>query len=121
MGADVSSTVCSICGKEAATTWQFCDHIKNKYSRKAYKLDNGQRRIAYEVCNDVIFRELSTVDDPADKNALVQDSVFDIHQALSQPQHKLSSKEVYEISSFVAKYAKQIPESVAQLLYKGLV
>jgi hypothetical protein len=119
MGADVSSTVCSICGKEAATTWQFCDHIKGKYSRKAYKLDNGQRRIAYEICKDVIFRELSTVDDPADKTALVQDTVFDISQALSRPT-KLSSMEVYEVSSFVAKYAKQIPESVAKLIYQGL-
>lgn len=120
MGADVSSTTCSVCGKEAATTWQFCDHIKNKYSRKAYKLDNGQRRIAYEICNDVIFRELSTVDDPADKNALVQDSVFDIHQALNQPGTKLSSRQIHEVSSFVAKFAKQIPESVAQIIYQAI-
>jgi hypothetical protein len=61
MGCLCESTTCSMCGHTAHVPADFCVHIKNKYARAD--------KTAFEYCNDVIFRELSIVADPADKKA----------------------------------------------------
>lgn len=110
MGADVKSTTCNVCGKTASTTFQLCPHIRSKFSRKKYRLPDGRMVIAYEICNGTIFRELSTVDDPADKNALVQEGLLDI------PMSKFSSNELSDISRYIINNIGKMPDSVAKAL-----
>lgn len=114
MGADVESTTCNICGKTAATTFQLCPHIRSKFSRKKYQMPDGSLRVAFEVCNGTIFRELSTVDDPADKNALVQEGLLDFQMS------KMSSNEIADISRYVINNIGRMPNSVAKALCQAL-
>jgi len=111
MGCDVSSTTCSVCGKVATTTWDFCEHVRSKHSGREYDVGNGLRRRAFEICNDVIFAELSCVDEPADKSAVVQDgliSVGDYNPNLSL------------IASYVANNPRAIDEQLAGIFNKIL-
>jgi len=120
MGADVASTTCSICGNVSNNVWQFCDHIKNKYSGREYKID-GISRVAGELCNETVFQELSVVSDPADKLAVIQEGLLSpVIKAVSvesvKDLAKLSEKEVKEILSFTAKFAKDIPNTLAKII-----
>jgi len=119
MGADVESTTCNICGHTASTTFQLCPCIRNKFSRKKYNLSGGRSAVAFEICNGTIFRELSTVDDPADKNALVQDRLLSVAANASNP-YNLSNREVNDIFRFVAKNGAALPEALSKLLYSVL-
>ena len=65
MGCDVESTQCSVCDRIATNTFQFCDHVRGKLSKKAYPLEGGGQRRAFEWCIGTIFAEESAVDDPA--------------------------------------------------------
>jgi hypothetical protein len=113
MGADVESTMCNICGNVATTTWSFCDHIRKKHNKIPYTMADGSTRIAGELCKGTIFQELSVVADPADKTAVIQDGILSILKAAST-----SDQDVQEIVKFTAKYAKEIPESLAMILNK---
>jgi len=64
MGCICESTTCSKCGNIAKYESQYCDHIKAKYSPLNFNKE------AFEWCNGVTFRELSHVENPADKTAL---------------------------------------------------
>lgn len=118
MGCDVESTECSICGKVATTTFQFCDHVRGKLSKQAYPLDVGGKRRAFEWCLGTIFAELSGVDDPADKDANVQDGLLQV--ADYRAGLGLTANGVNEISVYVAKNFQQIPESLASLINSAL-
>ena len=117
MGCDVDSTECSICGKVAYSTFQFCEHIISKLARRPYPINEGKcHRRAFEWCNGTIFAELSAVDDPADKDAEIQEGIL---QVTTQNLHRgsnLTDPEICEIASFVVRNAKTIPESVAKLI-----
>jgi len=121
MGADVESTTCSICGNESTNVWQFCDHIKNKYSGRTYKVD-GVDRIAGELCNRTIFQELSVVSDPADKNASIQEGLLVpmLKAANTEEVLNISSDELKEILSFTARFAKDLPNSLAKIIANTL-
>jgi hypothetical protein len=111
MGCDVTDTECSVCGKVASTKLQFCEHVRGKHSRRAYPISGGERK-ASEWCRGTVFAELSAVDDPADKDAEIQEGLLRI--AMANP--SLTDQEIHEISSFVARNASQIPESLAGLI-----
>ena len=119
MGCDVDSTECSCCGRVATNTFQFCEHVRGKQSRREYDLDGGIKRKAFEWCLGTIFAELSGVDDPADKDAKVQGDLLRI--AARDPLGKsLTDQEIREITAFVAQYANSIPEPVAGLINSAL-
>lgn len=63
MGCVVDRTVCSVCGNEAKTETQFCEHIRQKYGAWYGK--------AWEWCKGVWYKELSYVKQPADERALL--------------------------------------------------
>ena len=67
---DAEYTTCNVCGKKANTPSEFCDHIK------FYKGKDFEGKIAFEWCEGVTFVEESSVDDPADKNALTQETIL---------------------------------------------
>ena len=70
MGCDAEFTTCNVCEKKANTPSEFCDHIK------FYKGKDFEGKIAFEWCEGVTFVEESSVDDPADKNALTQEIIL---------------------------------------------
>jgi hypothetical protein len=107
MGADVTSTTCNICGHTASTELQFCSHVRDKFRRLSYKMDDGSMRLAGELCNGTIFQELSVVSDPADKTAVIQEGLLHIQKAASG---KLT--DVQSLASFATKYAHEMPESL---------
>lgn len=111
MGADVEATRCNIigCDTVAHTEYQFCDHIKRKMSRKPIKMDNGNYRIAGEICLGTVFQEISGVDDPADRTAEVQDGLLRIVADKSKNQHR-------ELVAFALKHHKELPDSLAGLI-----
>lgn len=116
MGCDVSDTECSVCGRIATNTLQFCDHVRGKHSRRAYPLDGGKgERKASEWCRGTIFAELSAVDDPADKDASIQEGLLRI----ASSDLSLTDRDLCEISSFVARHANQIPESLAAVINRA--
>jgi len=118
MGCDVESTECAICGKIATSAFQFCDHVRSKLARRSYPLDGGGTRVAFEWCKGTVFAELSAVDDPADKSAEVQEGILRI--ASTDYGLTLTRAQVNEISSFVARNASMIPESLAGLINSAL-
>jgi hypothetical protein len=63
MGCVVEKTVCSVCGNEAKTESQFCEHIRQKFGAWYGK--------AWEWCRGVWYKELSYVRQPADEKALL--------------------------------------------------
>lgn len=60
MGCVCGQTRCSVCNNVAKSEAEYCNHIKNKFIT----------RQAFEWCEDVWYRELSIVRNPADKKAI---------------------------------------------------
>ncbi len=115
MGCDVGSTECSICGKVASNTFQFCDCVRSKLAKMPLPLKSGGTRRAFEWCNGTIFAELSAVDDPADKSAEIQEGI--LHVASTTPAlFELTEAGAYEIAEFAAKNAANLPEPLAGLI-----
>jgi len=114
MGADVESTTCNICGKVASTTFEFCSHIRDKYSRREYRMADGSMRLGGELCNGTVFQELSVVSDPADKSATVQDGLLSIYKAASKK--RLTASETQEVVDFAIKYADRIPSVLVTVI-----
>ena len=117
MGCDVESTECSVCGKIAMTSFQFCEHVLGKHAKVAYPLEDGGSRRAFEWCNGTIFAEESAVDDPADPTAEVQDGLL---QAIAKGSHSLTAKDVREITAFIVRHPRDIPESLARVITSAL-
>lgn len=116
MGCDVTDTECSVCRNVAANNLQFCDCVRGKHSRRAYPIGGGKERKASEWCRGTIFAELSAVDDPADKDAEIQEGLL----RLASHDLSLTDHDLCEISSFVARNANQIPEALAGLINSAL-
>lgn len=70
MGCSADFTICSICNHKASSPSEFCNHIR---FHKGKEFDG---KVAFESCEGVVFEEESSVDDPADKNALIQDVIL---------------------------------------------
>lgn len=104
MGCDVEATECSACGNVASTTLQFCNCVRKKHARKPVKWLDGSFRPAFEWCLGTRFAELSAVDDPADKEAEIQEGLL----AISASNNK------QDIARFVANHAKDISEDLAK-------
>jgi hypothetical protein len=119
MGADVEATCCNVCGNVASTTFQFCNHVKDKFSRREYRMDDGSYRIAGELCMGTVFQELSVVADPADKTAVIQDGLLSIQKAASVM--NLSNSEIQELVAYTVRNAKVMPESLARILNSVLL
>ncbi len=121
MGCDVEATMCSIpeCGRIATTVWQFCDHIKNKHARRPVQCEDGITRIALEWCLGTVFAEESVVDTPADKKADIQEGILEV-AAMVQVPGRLANSQIEEILSFVAKYPREIPDSLAGVIHEAI-
>lgn len=70
MGCTADWTICSVCNHTASSPAEFCNHIK------FYKGKEVNGKTAFEWCEGVCFEEESSVDDPADKNALTQEVIL---------------------------------------------
>ncbi len=116
MGCDVESTTCGVCDKVAINAFQFCEHVRGKHSRTAYPLKGGGQRRGFEWCNGTVFAEESAVDDPADKDAEVQDGIL---QTLARVT-TFSPEELHQITAFVANHPRDIPEPLAGLINSAL-
>lgn len=70
MGCDAESTICNVCGHKANSPYQFCSHIRSSKGKEF------EGKVAFEWCEGVTFMEESSVDDPADKNAITQEVIL---------------------------------------------
>jgi hypothetical protein len=70
MGCTADWTICSVCEHTASSPAEFCNHIRFHKGKEI----NG--KVAFEWCEGVCFEEQSSVDDPADKNALTQEVIL---------------------------------------------
>lgn len=116
MGADVTSTVCSVCGNEAFSEFQFCPCVKSKFSGKQHRLPDGRVVEAGEWCKGTKYAEISAVDDPADKSAAIQEGLLIIQDKLPEVQIRLSSRELGELTSYMIRNAKTMPEALIKLV-----
>lgn len=66
MGCEAGYTDCSICDNRARSIHQFCQHIKSGNKKKMFKAASGKERMSFEKCGEVVFTEISRVDQPAD-------------------------------------------------------
>jgi hypothetical protein len=121
MGCDVDSTECSVCGRIATNTHQFCEHVRGKQSRREYEVGgHNTRRKGFEWCKGTIFAELSAVDDPADKDAEIQEGILRL--ASTDPGGKsLTDSEIREITAYVLRHHDTIPESLAGLINSAFI
>ena len=117
MGADVSSTVCSVCGNEAFSEFQFCPCVRSKFSGKKYSLKDGRSVEAGEWCNGTRYAEISAVDDPADKTAEIQAGLLEIRE---KSMDKLSSRELQVIVQYMVRNAKSMPGPLVNMINQRL-
>lgn len=68
MGCEAGYTDCSICDSRARSVSQFCSHIKSGNKKKIFKTASGPK-MSFEKCGEVVFTEISRVDQPADPTA----------------------------------------------------
>lgn len=66
MGANVGEAECSICGNLAYSNADLCQHALTMKGQVV----NGE--LAYEICRDITFDEISLVFEPADSTALAK-------------------------------------------------
>jgi hypothetical protein len=107
MGCEAGYTDCSICGNRARTVAQFCQHIKSGNKKKVFKTASGER-MSFEKCGEVVFTEISRVDQPADPTAK-QREVFQINSMPIQLE-----SEMLVMSSRLAKLEEAVKKA-AQL------
>lgn len=75
MGTDVQRTVCSYCGNEATTFFDFCEHVISMKGQTLPRNQSGRKEsvLVYETCYGLNFFEISFVFDPADETAIAGD------------------------------------------------
>lgn len=118
MGADVSSTVCSVCGNEAFSEFQFCACVKSKFSGRKYSLEDGRSVEAGEWCCGTRYAEISAVDDPADKSAEIQEGLLEISE---RKLAKLSTYDLQAVVKYMVRNAKNMPAPVVSIINQRLV
>jgi ribosomal protein L37AE/L43A len=100
MGANIESSICSVCENKAATPKEYCNHIKNSKGNE-FEVTSADgsvaKRKAYEDCYGVNFFEQSFVFDPADETALFaekpsQDKLKFAKEAAEHHKHKKHRK-----------------------------
>lgn len=115
MGCDVEATECAACGNVASTTLQFCKCVRNKHARKAVAWRDGSFRPTFEWCLGTRFAELSAVDDPADKDANIQDGLLGVVDS------KVRAAQMRrDLARYVAMTADIIPASLASVFERVL-
>lgn len=83
MGCRVSHVVCSYCGKEAKTRFDYCEHLK---TMKGKVMDNGKK--VYEININPKFHDISAVLNGAERTAKVEGLLINgdkVAFALNQP------------------------------------
>jgi hypothetical protein len=120
MGADVTSTVCSICGNEAFNEFQFCPCVRGKFSGRKHRLSDGRQVEAGEWCKGTRYAEISAVDDPADKSAAIQEGLLVVQEKRPEIQIKLSSRDLGEVVSYMVRHAKEMPGALIELVNNHL-
>ena len=75
MGANIETSVCSVCEHTAKTPTEYCSHVSSKGAEFEVTSANGEKMMkkAYEDCHDITFFEISFVFDPADPTALISE------------------------------------------------
>jgi hypothetical protein len=115
MGCDVEATECAACGNVASTTLQFCNCVRNKHARRPVRWSDGSLKPTFEWCLGTRFAELSAVDDPADKDAEIQDGLLGI---VDSKVHNAQAKR--DLALLIAHNPLAISASIAPLLERLL-
>lgn len=119
MGCEAGYTDCSVCENRARTVAQFCAHIKSGNKKKMFKAASGKDTMSFEKCGEVVFTEISRVDQPADPTAL-QREVFSVEAASMQTESEMLvlSARLAKIEGAMAKQAQTEPEFSPQMPFK---
>jgi hypothetical protein len=102
MGCTADWTICSVCDHTASSPAEFCNHIRFHKGKEI----NG--KVAFELCEGVCFEEESSVDDPADKNALTQEVILASSDSKKEQVHL--ETELLTINSKLNKVLDKISE-----------
>jgi hypothetical protein len=70
MGCIAGKAICSVCGNVARQVTQLCAHMNRHHPNYMKGKRQGQSIIAYDLCEEVTFYELSHTRLPADRQAL---------------------------------------------------
>jgi hypothetical protein len=123
MGCEAGYTDCSICDNRARSAAQFCQHIRGGNKKKSFKTASGQERMAFEKCGDVVFTEISRVDQPADPKAKQQEvlKVAGLPLAVESEMLIMNARLAkLEQVSKVAQVQSGDPEIVPQVPFKNI-
>jgi hypothetical protein len=121
MGCSCEHVQCSIpeCGKIATNDYDMCRHVRSKHARVPIKCEDGLYRVAFEWVLDPVFEEISAVHQPADITAEVQEGLLDFGsygKKLYASLDNLNENDLREMTSFILKYSKSMPDKVAEIL-----
>jgi hypothetical protein len=121
MGCSCEHVQCSIpeCGKVATNDYEMCKHVKSKHARVPIKCQDGIYRVAFEWVLDPVFEEISAVHQPADITAEVQDGLLEFGaygKKLYASLENLNEIDLKEMTTFILKYSKSMPDKVAEIL-----
>jgi hypothetical protein len=105
-------TDCSICNNRARSISQFCQHIKSGNKKKIFKTASGPK-MAYERCGDVVFTEISRVDQPADPKAL-QSEIFSMHIPTGDASLFMLAERVNKIEAKLFKGAQLLDNDIGE-------
>jgi len=103
MGCEAGFTDCSICDNRARTVSQFCSHIKSGNKKKMFKTASGEK-MSFEKCGEVVFTEISRVDQPADPKAL-QREIF-----VASPMSMVAETEQLLKAAMASRHAQMDPK-----------
>jgi hypothetical protein len=112
MGCEAGYTDCSICDNRARTVGQFCSHIKSGNKKKIFKTASGPK-MSFEKCGEVMFTEISRVDQPADPTAL-QREVFTAVPNMGG-EHLLTASRLDKIASKLSKGAQLVGDDATAI------
>ncbi len=114
MGCTAGFTTCSICDNKARSVSQFCSHIKSGNKKKQYKTASGMK-MAFERCGDVVFTEISRVDQPADPTARQREILTVKNASLEQETKALIAASLVNRYKKVAQMAPMDPGAAPNL------
>lgn len=115
MGCRCGTSVCSICGNEAHTEDDFCDHVLS------YKGGNFKNLPVFEDNRDIEFFEISFVSQGADKQAKILEKVASKTQPTITPKaHNVSNDAMVKVASeknkrFNYSYSKSLKDKLKDL------
>lgn len=115
MGCEAGYTDCSICDNRARSASQFCAHIKNGKKQK-HKTASGMK-MSFEKCGDVVFTEISRVDQPADPTAMQREVFVGALPLQAETEMLIMSARLAKVET---KQAADVPDPGPQTPFRSI-